>query len=185
MTTSNQLSPGMTIELDAKIFRVESSIKVSVAKGVPFVKTKLKDLMSGETIEKNFKVGQEISEVTLKERRLEFLYTEGKEFVFLDIDNLDTVFVNRDVIGEKANFLKEGIQLKAMFYGDAIFSVELPQFLELMVIKTESPNSKISVSNASKIATVETGAQVEVPLFIETGDIIKVDTHSKEYIQRV
>jgi elongation factor P len=156
-----------------------------VAKGVPFVKTKLKELMSGDMIEKNFKVGQDIKEVALKERRLEFLYPEGREFVFLDIDHLDTFTVGRDVIGDKSNFLKEGIQLKAMFYGDTIFSVELPQFLELMVIKTESPNSKVSVSGPSKIATVETGAQLEVPLFIETGDIIKVDTHSKEYIQRI
>lgn len=185
MTTSNQISPGMTLQLDSKIFRVESSVKVSVTKGVPFIKTKLKDLVTGEMVEKNFKVGQEVKEVSLKERRLEFLYTEAKNYVFLDIDDLDTVSVSREVIGDKANFLKEGIQLKAMFYGDAIFSVELPQFLELMVIKTESAESKISVSSASKIATVETGAQIEVPLFIETGDVIKVDTHSKEYIQRV
>ncbi len=185
MITSNQISPGTTIELDSKIYRVESSVKVSVAKGVPFIKTKLKDLTSGEVIEKNFKVGQEIKEVSLKQRRLEFLYTEGKDFVFLDIDDLDNVSVSRDVIGDKVNFLKEGIQLKAMFYGDTIFSVELPQFLELMVIKTETPEAKISVSGSNKIATVETGAQIEVPMFIETGDVVKVDTHSQEYIQRV
>ena len=89
------------------------------------------------------------------------------------------------IVGDKVNYLKEGIQIKAIFYGDTIFSVELPQFLELMTIKLEDLKSKISVSSASKIAILETGAKVEVPLFIEVGDIIKVDTHIGEYVQRI
>ena len=93
--------------------------------------------------------------------------------------------VSSDVVGEKVNYLKEGIQIKAMFYGSAIFSIELPQFLELMIVKLEDMKSKVSVSSASKIAILETGAKVEVPLFIEVGDIIKVDTHLGEYVQRI
>jgi len=89
------------------------------------------------------------------------------------------------VIGDKVNFLKEGIELKAMFYGTSIFSVELPQFLELMVVKTEESESAVHVANATKLAILETGAKVEVPMFIESGDIIKVDTQTNEYIQRV
>lgn len=183
--TSNQISPGTTLSLDGKIYRVETSVKVTVAKGVPFIKTKLKNLMSDEVIEKNFKLDQAIEEVTLTERRLEFLYLEGKDYLFLDIDELDEVLVSSDVVGEKVNYLKEGIQIKAMFYGVAIFSIELPQFLELMIVKLEDMKSKVSVSSASKIAILETGAKVEVPLFIEVGDIIKVDTHLGEYVQRI
>ncbi|MES2122953.1 MAG: elongation factor P [Chlamydiota bacterium] len=185
MTTSNQLAPGMTLSLDGKIYRVESCVKVTVAKGVPFIKTKLKDLLSDELIEKNFKLSQQIQDVSLAEKKLEFLYLEGKDYLFLDVGDLEQVLVPAQVIGDKVNYLKEGIELKAMFYGSSIFSVELPQFLELLVVKTEESDLPAHVANATKFAILETGAKVEVPMFVESGDIIKVDTHTNEYIQRV
>jgi elongation factor P len=185
MTTSNQLAPGMTLSFDGKIYRVESCVKVTVAKGVPFIKTKLKNLLSDEVIERNFKLNQPLQDVSLAERRLEYLYLEGKDYLFLDIGSLEQVLVPSQVIGDKVNFLKEGIELKAMFYGDSIFSVELPQFLELKVFRTEESESAAHVANATKIAILETGAKVEVPMFIESDDVIKVDTQTNEYIQRV
>lgn len=185
-TTSNQIIPGMTISFEGKIYRVESAVKVTATKGSsPFVKTKLKNLMTEEVIEKNFKEGQAIQEVALDERVLEYLYLEGKDYLFLDIGNLEQVLVPREVIGEKVNYLKEGTQLKAMFYGDQIFSVELPQFLELMVLKTETNESTAGVSNATKTAILETGAKIKVPFFIDSNDIIKVDTTTNDFIQRV
>ncbi|MEM7174431.1 MAG: elongation factor P [Chlamydiota bacterium] len=184
-TTSDQISPGMTLSLDGDIYRVESSVKVSVAKGVPFMKTKLRNLVTEELVGKNFKLDQPIQEVSLHEQTLEFLYLEGKAYLFLDIDELEEILVSAKVVGDKVSYLKEGTQVKAKFYGKIIFSVELPQFLELMVAKTEELKSKVSVSNPSKLATLETGAKVEVPLFVEVGDIIKVDTHLGEYIQRI
>jgi elongation factor P len=187
MTTANQISPGMTISLDAKIFRVESSVKVTVAKGTPFVKTKLRNLITDEISEKSFKLDQAVQEVQLAERLLEFLYPEGKEYLFLDIGTLDQVFVGSQVLGDRVHYLKEGIQVKAMFYGDTIFAVELPQFLEIMVVKTETAeaDSAAAGSSATKQAMLETGAKLQVPLFIESGDVIKVDTQTNEYIQRV
>lgn len=184
MTTANQISPGMTLNIDGKIFRVESSIKVTVAKGNPFVKTKLRNLLTDETIEKNFKLDQTVQEVSLVERALEFLYPEGKEYLFLDVGNLEQVQVPAHILGDKIHFLKEAIQVKAMFYGETIFAVELPQFLEIMVVKTE-PSDSAAGSNATKNAVLETGAKIAVPLFIESGDVIKVDTQVNEYIQRV
>lgn len=183
--TSNQISPGITISLEGKIYRVESAVKVTVAKGTPFIKTKLKDLMSEELLEKNFKEGQAVQEVQLEERRLEFLYLEGKDYLFLDIDNLEQVLVPRNVIADKVNYLKEGIEIKAMFYGKQVFSIELPQFLEVMVGKTEPSEASASMSNATKVAVLETGARIDVPLFVETGDIVKVDTTTNEFVQRV
>lgn len=185
MVASNQITPGMILSIGGKLYRVESSVKVTVAKGQPFIRTKLRNLANDEVIEKNFKVGQQLKDVTLAERRLEFLYSEGDDYLFLDVDNLDKVLVSPEIIGEKVHFLKEGIDLTATFYGETIFSVELPQFLELMVAKTESAEEGGSLSNATKQATLETGAVIEVPRFIESGDVIKVDTRSKEYIQRV
>jgi elongation factor P len=185
MTTSNQISPGMTLNVDGKIYRVESSVKVTVAKGQPFIKTKLKNLMNDEVLEKSFKLNQDIQEVSLTERKLEYLYLEGKDYLFLDVGSLDQVLVPSDIIGDKVNYLKEGIEIKSMFYGDSIFSVELPQFLELMVVKTELLEAASHVANADKLAILETGAKIEVPMFIESGDIVKVDTLTNEYIQRV
>jgi elongation factor P len=185
MTTSNQITPGMTLNIDGKIYRVESSVKVTVAKGPPFVKTKLRNLITEELIEKSFKPDQIVQEVSLVERALEFLYPEGKEYLFLDVGNLEQVSVPSSILGNKIHFLKEGIQVKAMFYGDTIFAVELPQFLEIMVVKTEDLFVNDASAEGNKSAVLETGAKMSVPLFIESGDVIKVDTHAHEYIQRV
>lgn len=185
MAPNQQINPGMTIDLDGKIYRVESSIKVSAPKGTPFIKTKLRNLVTDELIEKNFKPNQALKEVSLVEHSLEFLYPEGKDYLFLDIDNLEQVLVSSDILSEDINYLKEGIQLKAMFYGDMIHSVELPQFLELMVVKTEANDESQPNANTSKLAVLETGAKLQVPLFVESGDVVKVDTHENEYIQRV
>ncbi|MCX6988160.1 MAG: elongation factor P [Chlamydiae bacterium] len=185
MTTSNQISPGMMLSIDGKIYRVESSVKVTVAKGLPFIKTKLKNLMTEEVLEKSFKLNQEVQEVALIEKKLEFLYIEGKDYLFLDTGSLDQVVVPAGVIADKVNYLKEGTEIKSMFYGTTIFSVELPQFLELMVVKTELLEAASHVANADKIAILETGAKIEVPMFVESGDIVKVDTLTNEYIQRV
>ena len=184
MATSNQLTPGMTLSINNKLFRVESSVKVTVPKGTPFIKAKLRDLGTNEMVEKNFKLNQPIKDVSLIERRLEFLYPEGERYLFLDVVNLDQVLIQDRVIGKKVNFLKEGVELKAFFYGETVFAVELPQFLELMVARTQMDEEVIS-ANGGKVAFLETGARIEVPPFIETGDIIKVDTKTEEYIQRV
>ncbi len=185
MPTSNQLSPGMTINVDKKIYRVESCVKISTAKGTPFIKTKLRDLLTDKVIEKNFKIAQKIQEVSLVEHDLEYLYIEGKNYLFLDIGELENVLVPPNVLADKINYLKEGIRVKALFYGNSIFSIELPQFLELMVVKTTAKDEKLSVANTTKLAVLETGAKIEVPLFIEVGDIIKVDTSLNEFIQRL
>lgn len=184
MTTSNQITPGMILSISDKMYRVESMVRVTVPKGAPFIKTKLKDLNTGKTLEKNFKLNQTVNEVALTERRLEFLYIEGQNYLFLDIGNLEQVLVLPDVIGKHANFLKEGVELKAFFYGNTVFSIELPQFLELMIAKIEGEKAK-GAGTPSRLAYLETGAKVTVPPFIEVGDIIKVDTRTEEYIQRV
>ncbi len=185
MTTSNQITPGMTISLDGKIYRVESSVKVTVAKGLPFIKTKLKNLMTEEVLEKNFKTDQSIDEVKLNEKRLEYLYLEGNQHLFLDIDTLEQILVPNEVIGDKVNYLKEAVGVKAFLYGDTVFSVDLPQFLELMIVKTEDLDASNVMSASNRLAILETGAKIEVPMFIESGDIIKVDTKTDEYVQRV
>lgn len=185
MPSQKPIAPGIIITLNHKLYRVESCVKVTVPKGAPFLKTKLRDLGSNELIEKNFKPDQTVQDVSLVERKLEFLYLEGKNYLFLDIGNLEQVLIPQTIISEKVNYLKEGVELKASFYGDTVFSVELPQFLELMVTKVELPKGSKTTRSGVKVATLETGAEIDVPPFIEVGDIVKVDTKTDEYIQRV
>lgn len=185
MVASSQITPGMTISIKNKIYRVESCLPVKVQRGASFVKTKLRDLITDKVIERNFKFDQEIIEVSLEEKNLEFLYPEEKTYLFLDIDNLDIVSIPSNILGDKINFLKEGVEVKAKFYGEAVYFVELPMFLELMVVKTQNISKKLTVSNSMKKAVLETGAEIEVPLFVEPGDVIKIDARKYEYIQRV
>lgn len=174
MATTNQLAPGMILSLNEKLYRVESSLKVTVRKGAPFIKVKLKSLEDDEVIEKNFKLNQSIKDVALIERSLEFLYPEGDNFLALDIASLEQVLVPVNVVGNKINYLKEGIEFKAFFYGDAIFNIELPDYLELMVTRIDD-----------QIATLETGAKIAIPPYIQSGDFIRVQPRNDEFIQRV
>lgn len=185
MVASNNITPGMTLSINGKLYRVESSVKVTVPKGTPFIKTKLRDLATNDQVEKSFKLDQSVKDVSFAERRLEFLYLEGKDYLFLDVGSLEKVLVPEDIVGANINYLKEGVELKASMYGETIFAVELPQFLELMVAKTEGEENRKAAANGTRVAVLETGAHIEVPPFIEVGDIIKVDTKTDEYIQRV
>jgi len=182
----SQMTPGMIITVGKSLHQVESSVKVAVKKGASFIKAKLRDLNSGKTSEKNYQLDQTVHEVVLEQKDLEFLYIEGTQFCFLDIDSLEHLQIDKAVIGNAALFLKEGVQLIASFYGDTVFSIELPPFLELAVASTEEPTKKEGAgSNGMKKAVLETGAKVEIPSFVEVGDIVKIDTRSCEYIQRV
>lgn len=182
---TNTINPGSIIDLDGVLFRVESSVKMTVSKGKPFIKTKLRNVTTGEEIEKNFKTSQQVKEVALAERTLEYLYPDGDLYMFLDVNQLDVVSVGVDVIGRKELYLKEGVEAKGTFYGDVVAAVELPNFLELMVKSVDGEEGEPVAANATRMATLETGARVEVPGFVESGDVIKVDTKSNEYIQRV
>jgi len=190
MTIAKQISAGMTLSIEGKdgdeIFRVESQpVPVTVAKGNPLLKVTLRNLKTDEVVEKKFKPDQTVQEVTQIERVLEFLYPEGNEYLFLDIWNLQKVPVPADVLTEVVHFLKEGTQITAKFFGSMIFTCELPQFLELMVVKTEGGDQSSSASS-TKIAHLETGAKIAVPLFIESGDMLKVDTKTKDhFVQRI
>lgn len=160
--------------------------KISVPRGVDFIKVILVDLDSTKEVEKKFKIDQTVEKVSLEERTLEFLYPEGGSFLFLDLTELEQINVAEKIVKKKIDFLKEGIQVKAIFYGEKIFSVELPQFLELMIARTEELPPEIGSSKSTeKLAVLETGAKVEVPMFIESGDIIKVDTFTNEFVQRL
>ncbi len=182
---SKNISPGTVVMMSDKLYRVESTVKVTVGKGNPFIKIKLRNLATDKCIERNCKPTQKFDIVSLSERKLEFLYLEGDHYLFLDIDTLEQATVPVHVVVEKALYLKEGVEVKGSCYADAIFSIELPQFLEIMVVMIEDDNEEVLVADVNKTAILETGAKIEVPQFIKVGDIIKVDTSIGEYTQRV
>jgi len=181
MVQASQLMFGMTVVVAKKPYRVENTVKVS-SRGSTFIKTKLRHLHSNDVIEKNFRPNQELEQVSLEDHSLEYLYPEGKEYIFLDLNTLDIVNVPSSVIGAAVSYLKEGTEVKGSCFGKQIFSLELPQFLELMVSAIDTGSAK---EEESRVAVLETGAEVEVPLFVDVGDIVKVDTKAQEYIQRV
>lgn len=184
MVSSNQISAGMIVKIKNKLYKVESSVKVTVPKGAPFIKTQLRDLANNKILEKSFKTDQQIEDVTLSQKPLEFLYLEGNDYLFLDIMTLEHVQIPAPIVGDNVKYLKEGVELQASYHGDEVFAVELPQFLELMVSKIEGEDDAL-MSSGNRTAMLETGAKVDVPPFIGVGDIIKIDTWSGQYIQRV
>lgn len=185
MVSSSQLSQGMTVKIGTCLYQVEDVTKVTVTKGSPFIKCTLLDLATGKTKEKNFKPTEKLEDIHLEKRKLEFLYAEGKQFLFLSCDSLDQILVDKKVISSDSSFLKEGVIVGASCMEDQVYAIELPRFLEFMVTRTDLVDDSMPVSNATKTAILETGAQVEVPPFIEVGDVIKIDTQKNEYVQRV
>ena len=186
---SQQVTPGMTISISSKLYHVESNQKVTSLKGAPpLMRMKLKDLDTNKVVEKSFELGCTVKAVHLSHQKLEYLYREGNDLLFLNVSNLDLVPVSSMVVGDAIQFLKEGVGLTASFYGSTIHSVELPQYLELRVVKVEQenagPNGRVGTIGGARLATIETGAKIAVPPFIGKDDVIKLDTKSKEYVQR-
>lgn len=185
MVVSQNLVSGMIIEVGQKLYRVDAATKVTLKNKNSFIKATLSPLQGKKKVEKNFKIGQSIQEVILEEHPLEYLYKEGSNHMFLRVDNLDTLAVPEDVIGDRINYLKESVAVMASFYGEQVFSIELPQFLEIMIVDVDEDLEDSSWGKEMKKAELETGAAIYVPPFVEIGDIIKVDTYTDEYVQRV
>lgn len=169
MMKSQQITPGMTLSLDGKLYRVESSLKVSPTKGAPFIKVQVQDLATDAWEERNFKVGQEVLVVSLEEKKIEFLYSEENGYLFLDTGTLDMILIPSSIVGEKTQYLKEGVELEAQMYGATVFAVLLPQFLELMVSKVQAPHDHEGVTQSMKTAVLENGGKGEGTFICRSG----------------
>lgn len=179
MTIAKHISVGMTLLIDGDIYRVEQHPKTVPVKGLQLINVSLRNLVSDQLIEKRFKPDQTVQEVTPVQKQLEFLYPEGNEYKFLDISSLDIIGVPANKLGNKIYFLKEGIKLNAVYYAETYFSGELEPILELMVVKTEAADIGAG-SSATKVAQLETGVRILVPRFIESQDVVKIDTQRQE-----
>lgn len=186
MITTNQLKIGITLELeDGVLFEVLDFQHVKPGKGQAFVRTKLKNLKSGAVIDRTFRAGEKVKSARLERRKMQYLYRDQNNFFFMDSQTYEQISLIASQVGESAKFLKENIELEVLFYDKKPVGLELPVFVTLKVTQTVPGLKGDTVSGSTKPATLETGAQVQVPLFIEVGDTIKIDTRTGEYITRV
>ncbi len=176
---------GLKIEWEGKPYEVLEYQHSKVAKGQATVRTKLRDLTTGRVLEVNFRSGDTFERPDLEEKEVQYLYQEGDRYVFMDLEVYDQIYLDRDQLGEAWKFLQENVVVRVLYYKGKPIGVELPNTVELRVVETEPGVRGDTVSGGSKPAKLETGAVVQVPLFINEGDVIKVDTRTGEYVERV
>jgi elongation factor P len=185
MATSNDFYNGMVIRKDGKLFAIVEFLHVKPGKGGAFVRSKLKEVKSGRVLDVTWRAGEKVEDVRLERRKAQFLYKDD-EFHFMKLDDYDQLSLTAGAIGgDKAQFLKDGLEIEMLFDGDTPVIVELPNFVELTVVATDPGVKGDTVSGGSKPATLETGAVVQVPLFVEEGERLKIDTRTGSYVSRV
>ncbi len=182
--STNDLKNGMALDLPEGLVNVVEFQHVKPGKGGAFVRTKLKNVRTGAVIDRTFRADEKVSLATIDKREMQFLYRQGPDYVFMDNESYDQLHVPSDSIGDAVNFLKEGDTAVLPMYKDEIVGVELPAAVELVVTETEPGMQGDRVSGARKAATLETGLVVQVPLFVNIGDRVKVDTRSSDYLSR-
>ena len=183
--TTNDLKNGMTLQLDNGLFTVVEFQHVKPGKGGAFVRTTLKNARTGAVIDRTFRAAERVEQAILEKKDMQFLYSDGDDYVFMDTVTYDQLHVPPAALGDAAGYLVEQATANLAMYQDEIVSVEIPASVELAVTETEPGIQGDRVSGARKPATLETGKVVQVPLFVNTGDRVRVDTRTGEYITRV
>jgi elongation factor P len=185
MFSTSDIRKGLKIEINGEPFAIVDFLHVKPGKGGAFIRTKLKNLKTGAVLDKTFRSGEKFAKADLEEKDMQYLYNDGESYHFMDNETYEQISLPEDKIEFEKNFLKENVNVKVLFFkGDAI-SVEIPTFVELEVTHTEPGLKGDTASSASKPATVETGYTLNVPLFVNMGDILKIDTRTGEYVERV
>ncbi|NLX91062.1 MAG: elongation factor P [Firmicutes bacterium] len=185
MISSNDFQTGLTIELDGEIYMVIEFQHVKPGKGAAFVRSKLKNLRSGSITEKTFRAGEKVARALIEKKEMEYLYNAGEEYIFMDTESYEQVSLTANQLGDNLNFLKENMRLLVMVFKGEVIGVELPHSVELAVVETEPGFKGDTAAGGSKPAKLETGFVVQVPFFINEGDILRIDTRTGEYLERV
>ena len=181
----NEIKSGITILVDDNVYMVIDAQHIKPGKGRAFVRAKLKDMKNLNVQEKTFRGEEKIDEAFVEERKLQYQYNSGQLYHFMDQDNFEEIAVSEDRLGDKKKFLKDNIEVLGYFFKDEALSVNLPNFIEFEIIHTEPGIKGDTAKSGTKSAEVETGATIQVPLFINIGDKVKVDTRTGGYVERV
>jgi elongation factor P len=176
---------GITVLLDGEIYQIVEFQHVKPGKGGAFVRTKLRNYRTNSTIERTFRAGEKMEQAILERRTLEFLYSSGDEFVFMDTETFEQTSLGAHDVGDQARYLKENTAVVVVYHDDKLIGVDIPHTVELQVVQTDPGLKGDTASGGSKPAKLETGATVTVPLFIQEGDTVRVDTRSGQYLERV
>jgi elongation factor P len=185
MISTNDFHTGLTIELDGTVYSVEESEHSRSGRGGAFVRTKLRNLEEGNIIQKTFRAGKKVERAHVDKREMQYLYWDDKGYVFMDTERYDQITLSKEQMEDKVNYIKENMNIHLLMYNGRALDIDLPTFVELKVADTPPGIKGDTVSGGTKSATMETGLTVKVPLFINEGDIIKIDTRSDEYMERV
>ncbi|MCR5507585.1 MAG: elongation factor P [Lachnospiraceae bacterium] len=185
MISAGDFRNGLTVEMENGIFQIIEFQHVKPGKGAAFVRTKLKNIINGGVVEKSFRPTEKFPQARIDRKDMQYLYSDGDLFNFMDVESYEQIALNSETIGDALKFVKENEMVKICSHNGNVFAVEPPLFVELEITETEPGFKGDTATGATKPAVVETGATVYVPLFVELGDKIKIDTRSGEYLSRV
>lgn len=185
MISAGEFRNGITIELEGNVFQIIEFQHVKPGKGAAFVRTKLKNIKNGGVVEKTFRPTEKCPQARIDRKDMQYLYADGDMYNFMDTETYEQIALNSDEVGDALKFVKENEMVKMCSHNGSVFAIEPPLFVELEITETEPGFKGDTATGASKPATVETGATVSVPLFVEIGEKIKIDTRTGEYLSRV
>lgn len=185
MLTTKDFRKNLKIEIDGEPFVIVKCQHVKPGKGVAFVKTRIKSLVDGHVLDETYRSGDKVDTPMLETRTMQYLYHEEPHYIFMDNDTYEQVRLNVDAVSEALPFLKDNLELEVLFHNGKPINLEMPTFVNLKVTRTEPGFAGDTSQGATKPATLETGHEVEVPLYMETGETVRVDTRSGEYVERV
>jgi len=185
MISTNDFRTGLTIEWDGGVWTVVDFQHVKPGKGAAFVRAKLKNVITGAVIENTFRAGEKLPKAQIEYREMQFLYESGGQYFLMDQNTYDQISLSQDVLADAIQYLKENMIIGVQFYEGSPIGIELPNFVELEIVETDPGLRGDTASGGTKPAKLETGAVVQVPLFVQTGDMIRVDTRTNQYLERV
>lgn len=185
MISAGDFRNGVTLEIDGNIVQIVEFQHVKPGKGAAFVRTKYKNIITGAVLEKSFRPTEKFPAARIERKDMQYLYNDGDLYYFMDVENYEQIALSTDDIGDALKFVKENEMVKVCSHKGSVFAVEPPLFVELEITETEPGFKGDTATGATKPATVETGATVYVPLFVEQNDVIKIDTRTGEYLSRV
>ncbi|MEX2471027.1 MAG: elongation factor P [Gemmatimonadota bacterium] len=186
MASTADFRNGMVLEIEGDLWAISYFQHVKPGKGGAFVRTKLKNVLTGAVVDKTYRAGEKVTDVRLERRPVNYSYTDGVLYFFMDANTFEMIPISGDLLGEEQlQYLKENMECEGLVHNDKVISVELPQFVELEVTKTDPGLRGDTAQGGTKPATLETGAVIQVPLFVEEGDVLKIDRTEDKYLSRV
>lgn len=185
MISAGDFKNGLTLEIDGQVMQILEFQHVKPGKGAAFVRTKMKNVINGGVVEKTFRPTEKFPAARIDRKNEQYLYNDGDLYYFMDPNTFDQEAVSKDTVGDAMKFVKENEEVKLVSYNGSVFTIEPPLFVELEVTETEPGFAGNTAQGATKPATVETGATIQVPLFVNIGDKVKIDTRTGEYLSRV